>query len=110
MIFKINNTALPIPAGWSEKYDTIENVNMSEAGTDLCSLVRANKLTVSITSNVTEAQKDDLLAYSANATVTVTIGSASKTMRMRNFTANRVRYSEKNTTELWECSYDLMEV
>ena len=53
MIYKINNTILPIPAGWQESYGTIEQVNQSEAGTDLCNLIRANKLTLSITSNLT---------------------------------------------------------
>lgn len=44
MIYKINNTVLPIPAGWQESYGTIEQVNQSEAGTDLCNLIRANCL------------------------------------------------------------------
>lgn len=110
MIYKINNTVLPIPAGWQESYGTIEQVNESEAGTDLCHLIRANKLTLSITSNLTTEQKDALLAYSALGTVTVTIGSASKVMRLREVEASRVRWSERNTTELWECSYKLLEV
>lgn len=110
MIYRINNTVLPIPAAWSESYETIENVNQSEAGTDLTSLIRANKLSVSISSNLTETQKAALLEYATEPTVTVTIGAASKTMRLRNVTASRVRWSEKNLEELWEVTYDLMEV
>lgn len=110
MIYKINNTALPIPAAWQETYETIENVNQSEAGTDLANLIRANKLTVSISSNMAQTAKDALLSYAAEPTVTVTIGSTTKTMRLRNVQASRVRWSEKNTEELWEVTYDLMEV
>lgn len=111
MTYTINNTAYPIPMSWSEQYDTIENVNQSEAGTDLCSLIRANKLTVSITSNVTETQKNALLALSAYATVTVGINNVTKTMRMRGFTADRVRFSDRlSTGELWEVSYTLIEI
>lgn len=111
MIFKINNTVYPTPAAWDESYEAIETVNQSEAGTDLCQLVRANKLTVQITSNLTSAQKDTMLALAAAATVSVQVNSgAAKTMRMREFTANRVRYSERSGGDLWECTYKLTEV
>lgn len=111
MTYSINNTALPIPASWAETYETIENVNQSEAGTDLCSLIRANKLSVTITSNLTELQKTALLSYSAAGTVSVKINGVTKTMRLRNVTADRVRFSERLATgELWECSYTITEV
>lgn len=111
MTFTINSNTFPAPASWSESYDTIENVNQSEAGTDLVDLVRAHKLTVSIQTNVTQAQKEVLLTLSALATVSVSVnGGTAKTMRMRGFSADRVRFSNKNTSELWQCSYTLTEV
>lgn len=111
MTYTINSTTFPAPAAWEESYETIENVSQSEAGTDLCSLIRANKLTISITNNVNSEQKESLRALAAEPTVSVSVnGGSPKTMRMRGFTASRVRYSEKNIIDLWTCKYTLTEV
>lgn len=111
MTYTINNTSFPAPTAWEETYDTIENVNQSEAGTDLCTLIRANKLTVSITNNVNTDQKDSLILLAAEPTVSVSVnGGTTKTMRMRGLSASRVRYSEKNVSDLWICRYTLTEV
>lgn len=112
MIFKIDGNEFKVPQSWKENYHTIENVSQSEAGTDLSTVTRFNKLTLQITTIVDSRDKSKLKNLSETPFVRVQIGEAFKICRLRNFTAELIPKSDKfETTEgLWTVTYNLEEI
>jgi len=94
---KVNGSALPAPTvGPRTRYKHIENILVSEAGTDMDDVVRLNKRTVSCTFQVSSIWRDKLLTICSNATVSLQIGSE---------TAFNVRPRIQNG-DLFDCSYN----
>jgi hypothetical protein len=116
---KINNTAIPFSGSMSEKYDTIENVNTSEAGTDVVQLTRVGKLTTSISYTMLsdfiptlEGWRDSMTALSVKIFDFGTGGYKERSMRMRNYKKDIVKHSQDLTvtTGIWKVSFDLIEI
>ena len=115
---KINNTAIPFSGSMNEKYDTIENVNVSEAGTDIVQTQRNAKLTLAISYKILSSWISQFETwYEDNTYKTVSIfnlGTGAykdRLMRMRNYKKKLVKHSEDlaATTGIWEVSFDLIE-
>jgi len=116
---KINNTAIPFSGSMSEKYDIIETVNQSEAGTDICQIQRVNKLTVSVSYKMLssfiptlEGWRDSTSALNVNIYDFGLNAYKFRSMRMRNYSKSLVKYSEdlSVTTGIWNVSFDLIEM
>ena len=116
---KINNTSIPFSGSMSEKYDTIENVNTSEAGTDICQVQRLGKLTLSISYTMLsdfiatlETWRDSTSALTVQVFDFTTSAYKEHTMRMRNYSKSLVKYSQdlEVTTGIWNVSFDLIEM
>lgn len=115
---KINSTALPFGGTMSEKYDTIESVNQSEAGTDIVQTERIGKLTISFSfqtlSNwipILEGWAFDNTYKTVSIYDFVTGAYKDHTMRMRNYKKSFVEFSQNQTktTGVWDVSFDLIE-
>ena len=112
IFLKINDTELPIPGSWSSSYETIETINTSEAGTDLVSVTRLDKINASATFNVMSDMKEMLKAYSQKLSVTVTISGTKHTCRIRNYKETLVKdsYTLAVTQGIWSVSFDITEI
>lgn len=115
---KINSTAIPFSGSMEEKYDTIETVNVTEAGTDVVQTERLAKLTYSISYKVLGSwitQFETWFKDNTYKTVSMfdfgTQAYAEKQMRMRNYKKKLVKNSQDITvaTGIWEVSFDLIE-
>lgn len=112
---KINNVSIP----WgdtpcTETRATLENVNVTEAGTDVCQVERLGKLTLSFSYQLPKSYKDTFYSYYSNGTtLTVDIHNGatyvSHTMRMRNWRCQLVPGAEK-TSGVYKFSFDLIEM
>ena len=111
----INNVSIPwgnSPA--SESRETLENVNVTEAGTDVCQVERLEKLTLSFSYQLPKAWRDTFYTwFSTGSTLTVQIHNGalydSYTMRMRNWKCQLVSGAEK-TNGVYQFSFDLIEM
>lgn len=117
---KLNTTTLPIASGWSESYDEIETVNVSEAGTDIVDVTRLGKLTLSLsyrlmgsyaTTFESFAFSDDPISVYLYDPSTNSYGSA-RSMRMRNYKKKLVESSDKcadTVKGMYDFSFSLIE-
>lgn len=82
---KINNVTIPNPnpGTYTETYTPDENVYKTEAGTQISSVVRLNRLTWAGEFNVSSKLKTTLLGYAQQASVTCKINGSSKSGRLR---------------------------
>lgn len=115
---EINSTKLPVPITWTENAEVVENVNTTEAGTDIADVLRVDKMTVNASFNVSSNWYMTFKGW-ANATSALTVkfydsatnAYLTRYMRIRNFVANFVQNSDRTggTYGLWEISFDLIE-
>lgn len=115
---KINNTPIPVPIAWSETSAVVENVNTTEAGTDVTDVLRVDKLTVTASFDVSSAWLATFKGW-ANSTSAlsvkiydpVTDAYVERSMRIRNFVSNLVQYSDNTsgTIGLYNLTFDLIE-
>lgn len=115
---KINNVALPTPSEWNENSEVMENVNTTEAGTDIVDVMRADKLTVNASFDVSSTMLGTLKTW-ANSTSALKVkiydsvsdDYVERDMRIRNFIYSLVKYSDKTsgTIGLWTVTFDLIE-
>ena len=115
---KINNTAIPFSGSMNENYDTIESVNTSEAGTDICQVTRLGKLKLSITYTMLsdllhtlETWRDSTSYLSVDIYDFSTGAYKTRQMRMRNYKKSLKKNSQdlSVTTGIWNVSFDLIE-
>lgn len=111
-----NDTPIPYMSGWSEEYETIENVFQTEAGTDDIDVTRYNKLSVSCSTVCFHDLLQTLFPFSKMASFTLTKfnpetgNDETRTVRMRDF-----KYSLKEdswdlqTNGVWNVSFSLKE-
>lgn len=114
----INSTAIPVPISWNETAEVVENVNTTEAGTDVVDILRTDKLTVNASFNVSSAWLATFKGW-ANSTSALTVkiydavtdAYVTRYMRIRNFTNNLVENSDRTsgTIGLWNVTFDLIE-
>ena len=114
---KFNDSVLFKPEKWEESYETIEEINRTEAGTDSISITRKNKLTVACEFACTDEWKAFFLAYSRMNSITVSIYDtevedySNHKMRIRNLKSNNEKDSEyvHKSNGLYNVSFDLIE-
>lgn len=116
---KINGTDIPFPdSAIKESYETLENVNETEAGTDVCQIRRMKKLTLSCSYQLmgSWATFFEGLAFSPSTFKVklydfTTSAYVEHTMRMREYSKSLVKGSEKiNTGGMWQISFKLIEM
>lgn len=121
--YKFNNTEILYPLSWDESYEVIENSAQSEAGTDLLSVVRYGKMSVSCSFRVSSTwlatfkSFRDLDSFTLSINVGWTEGAEptavyeTHTVRMRGFTQSRIPKSEDIgvSIALWDISFTLEE-
>lgn len=116
---KINNTAIPFSGSMKEKSDIIENVNQSEAGTDIRQVARVDKLSVGITYTMLssflstlEGWRDSLTALTVSIYDFQTAAYKERSMVMRNYNKDLKDKSQDLTvtTGIWTVSFDLIEI
>ena len=113
--YKFNDTVILWPLTWEEKPNVVEDVQSSEAGTDLVMVKRTDKLSVSCSFKVSSAWLEILKAFSEEDSFQLsrydgtTQGYDVRTVRMRGYSQNRIRWSEVTDGGLWEVSFTLEE-
>lgn len=116
---KFDNTAIPFPNSLDISNEVLENINETEAGTDIAQIRRMEKLTISMSFRLMDSYLAffEGYAYSSN-TIGVSLYSATdkayqtKTMRMRNFQYKLVESSEKvqDINGMYDISFSLIEM
>lgn len=114
----INNTPIPVPIAWNETSEVVENVNTTEAGTDVIDVLRVDKLTVNASFDVSSTWLATFKGWAKETSpLTVKIydadqaGYVSRDMRIRNFYYSLVQHSDRTsgTVGLWNVTFDLIE-
>lgn len=116
--YLFDNTEILYPISWDENLGVVENVNTSEAGTDIIQVTRLGKLTVKAQFKCTETWVAVFEEFAGKDTFTLTRYDAlahnkvTHTVRMRNYNAKLVKNSWKLSgyNGLWEVSFTLLEV
>lgn len=112
----LNGIELITPTQWDENYEWLENVNTSEAGTDLVDIVRSNKLSVSASFQCSSRWYHILYEMSQEAVLALrsydplTNAPKLRDVRMRDFSASFQQFSDKLEGEgLWVVNFSLKE-
>lgn len=108
---EFNNVQFPLPVSSSMASKTVENVNQSEAGTDLVTIVRPTKKTWSFSFNLTSRTKDLLKGLCEDESTTMLYMGQSYTVRVRDYQEKIVTGSEwlTRTDGLFTCSVKVYE-
>lgn len=111
---KINNTVIPNPKpdGFNESSQVIEQVNQSEAGTDLVSVTRTSKLVLNMTFDLSSRWKDTLDGFARLMSVTLNYRGVDYVGRFRPGNNALVGNSAltPNSDGLWTCSYTFTQI
>lgn len=103
------------PQQWDETYSWVENVNTSEAGTDLVNIIRSDKLSVNAQFNCTHTWYHKLYELSQQPYLNLdtydplTDAHKLRRVRMRDFTASFQQYSDNIGEGLWVVGFSLTE-
>lgn len=124
----INNTTLICPKSYSMQYEAVEIVNKSEAGTDIVSVTRLNKINCSVGYTCSHNLRNTLRSYALSNTVTVKIEgeTTGHLCRIRNYSEDLVEgtqvemnglyintlgeYSDGSTNGVWDIKFDIIEI
>lgn len=106
-----NNVEFPNPLPPTMSIKTIENVNTSEAGTDLVVVIRPAKRSWSFSFNLSYAKKELLRQYCTREKITMTYMGNNYTVRLRDFSEKLVEGSEwlRSVDGLYECTVTVTE-
>lgn len=116
---KFNNVAIPFPNSLDIGNEVLENINETEAGTDVAQIRRISKLTLSMSFRLMNSYLAIFEGYAfSTSTISVSFYSATanayqtKTMRMRNFKYKLVEQSEKvnDINGMYDISFELIEM
>lgn len=116
--FKFNTTEILRPISWSETANVIENVQTSEAGTDIINVTRYDKLTISAEFGCSATWAKTFREFSLLDTFTltrynvITGADENRTVRMRNYSQTLIKDSETITGQngLYSITFDLEEI
>lgn len=103
------------PNQWDESFSWVENVNQSEAGTDLVNIIRSNKYSCTAQFNVSRVWYHKFYELSQQPYLfldtydPLTDAHKNRKVRMRDFTASFQQYSDKIGEGLWVVSFSLTE-
>lgn len=111
------STAIPNPTEYSQSSEVIEDVNETEAGTDIVIISRRDKLTVSLSFNVSSAWAKRFETFRDTEPISVKLYDAktgaykTRSMRIRNYKTSLVddSWNTPNTNGLYEVSFELKE-
>ena len=108
---KFNGTTFPNPTSAQMTSKTIENVQTSEAGSDLVVVVRSSKKAWSLSFNLTSRTKEILKGICQEESTTMYYMGISYTVRVRDFQEKLAPNSEwvKTSEGLFECSVKVTE-
>ena len=116
-----DSTELPSPSQWDETSEVIENVNVTEAGTDQVEVTRYDKLTVNVKYRIAEDSTggiaNTLKEFSKKSSFTLKRYDVlaktyeERTVRMRDFKMSLVPKSEYLTAVngVWDITFTLKE-
>ncbi len=112
-----NQTVIPFPADYSENSQTIEKVMQTEAGTDVVTISRYNKLHATMSFVCLQDVVQTLGSFANVDSFTfkrynpIIDDYEERTVRMRNFNFHPRKGSEdlKEVSGVWEVSFDLEE-
>lgn len=115
---KFDGVQIPNPTSYSEESETINNQYETEAGGLNISVIRYDRLHISVSFDVTSAWAKKLKDYSKKDTLTVTLidlsldSKSDHIMILRNFKSKLVDHSEHTpwTNGLWNVSFELQEL
>ena len=116
---KFDGTAIPFPNSYDISNSVIENVNTSEAGTDIVQIKRMAKMTISLSFRLMDSYLAFFEGYAySTSTITVSIYDATtkayttKIMRMRDFSYKLVEKSElvNDINGMYDISFSLVEM
>ena len=117
--FKFNNVSIPFPNSVDFSNEVLENVNETEAGTDIVQIRRMKKTTISMSFRLMDSYLAFFEGYAySSSTITVSIYDATtrayitKTMRMRDFKYSLVEKSElvNDINGMYDISFNLIEM
>lgn len=108
---KFNNTEFPNPITPTMSSKTLENVNTSEAGTDLVCVIRPSKLSWSFTFNLSSLKRDVLKNLCKAESTSMYYMGNTYTVRVRDYSEKLVQNSEWVSTSegLYQCSVKVTE-
>lgn len=108
---KFNNETFPNPITPTMTSQVLENVNRSEAGTDLVVVVRPSKKSWNFTFNLTSRTRDILKGLSEAESTTMLYMGSSYTVRIRDYQERLVENSEwvRRSEGLFEVSVKVTE-
>lgn len=108
---KFNNEDFPNPITPTMSSKTLENVNTSEAGTDLVCIIRPSKKSWSFKFNLSSGKRDILRSLCEDESTEMTYMGSTYTVRVRDFQERLVQNSEwvRNTDGLYEVSVKVTE-
>lgn len=108
---QFNGENFPNPLTPTRNSKTVENVNQSEAGTDLVCVVRASKNTWKFSFQLTPYTQSTLLQLCKAESVQMTYMGVTYKVRVRNYSEKLVEGSEwlEAVNGLYECSVDITE-
>lgn len=95
---KFNNVEFPNPITPTKSSKTLENVNVSEAGTDLVCIVRPSKKSWSFKFNLSSGKRDILESLCQDESTQMYYMGSTYTVRVRDFSERLVQNSEWVTT------------
>lgn len=113
----LDNITLPFPSGWAEKYEVVETVNQTEAGTDSIEVQRYDKLSVSVATTCVSSLATSLAGLKDKDVIVLkmydlkTNAYKERNVRMRDFSAKLTKDSHKLavTNGVWSISFKLEE-
>lgn len=112
-----DNTVIPFPSDYYENHDVVDSVKQTEAGTDIVTVARTDKLKATMTIVCTQSVLQTIASFSTEDSFTFkrydpkTDDYAESTVRMRNFQYGPRKGSEDLTevSGVWDVSFDLEE-
>lgn len=112
-----NQTVIPFPTDYSENSQTVESVMQTEAGTDVVTIARYNKLKATMSFVCLQSVVQTLGGFRDVDSFTfkrynpIIDDYEERTVRMRNFNCKPRKGSEdlKEVKGVWEVSFDLEE-
>ena len=111
---QINGTAVAVPPKTFDlEYTAIENVNLSEAGTELVDATRLTKRVISLTwEGIYSDFLSQVAGWAASATVSVTYGGDTFTCRARGYKSSMAfkSYLHPTSDGVWNAGLTLTEI
>ena len=112
-----DETQMLLPLTWDEQSEVIEEVNKTEAGTDVVDVSRYDKLKISASYRCTDEWAKTFKEFSKKNVIAVkrydilSQEYETRNMRMRGFKATLKHYSDRIafTNGVWEMSFTLEE-